>query len=616
MILPWNELGSFSGAFLIFTVEFFVKSMFCILLMLAIEHLIWRKRPLLADICWRGMLLFMIMLPAVILLLPEMRLLPDPGFSESFRKTAFLQERQLTPRFSESGLPTETVLREMSVQISPLMSTERQSVPERKSIRSNTLSMGTLLSITSLVAFCLGGFFFLVRLLLSWRALKNIHTKAKVDLSEIYDLMNSLKTEMGIRQEIRLLYSSEISVPMTYGFWNPCILIPTSLKDTDDQKTITAVLIHELVHIARADFKYQLMIKLIRCCYWWHPGFWWMQRRIETLAELICDGYTAGQMQSRQEYVDVLLNQAGRLVHGTPPSCTLAMASFRLKQRLQALALIKVNQFTETPVRYGVGLLFFFVIALICGTLGWTSSNISQSYAESTLIDGNQRTIKRFRELEYNSLGNKLQKSVILPQGTLSGRVVNAEGRPLSGVLVDACTWCKGTETYTDESGGFLLTGFEVGSKVQVQFSHTKYASHLVESQPVDRQNWEVALNTDSSLSGKVLSPDGKPVPGAKVNVVRVSFSPMFNENVEVVETVETDETGSYKLLLEPARYELRVRVPEVGGYRLQGLIIREQENRTFDIKLAKQARFQARLIDVITEKPVPGVRLESQQLK
>ncbi|MEZ6048435.1 MAG: hypothetical protein R3C11_23255 [Planctomycetaceae bacterium] len=51
-----------STAVLVFLLELFLKSMVGIALLLGIEKLFLKKHPLLADSCWRAMLLIMLVL--------------------------------------------------------------------------------------------------------------------------------------------------------------------------------------------------------------------------------------------------------------------------------------------------------------------------------------------------------------------------------------------------------------------------------------------------------------------------------------------------------------------------------------------------------------------------
>ena len=93
----------------------------------------------------------------------------------------------------------------------------------------------------------------------------------------------------------------------------------------------------------------------------------------------------------------------------------------------------------------------------------------------------------------------------------LAGRVVDADGKPLSGVVVDVWTWHVGNETLTDADGRFKLGGFDDREVVEVQFMKPGYGPALFVAQQIGDPNWTVTLANDTYLEGRVLDPDGSP---------------------------------------------------------------------------------------------------------
>ncbi|HEY3743454.1 MAG TPA: M56 family metallopeptidase, partial [Bryobacteraceae bacterium] len=105
--------------------------------------------------------------------------------------------------------------------------------------------------------------------------------------------------------------TSRLSVPVTYGFRNPRILIPADWHTWSDE-TLDAVLAHERSHIHEHDFLTQCLSKLNRAIYWANPLAWWLDRTLATLAEHASDDAALNRIGERPAYAAMLLGFAGR----------------------------------------------------------------------------------------------------------------------------------------------------------------------------------------------------------------------------------------------------------------------------------------------------------------
>jgi beta-lactamase regulating signal transducer with metallopeptidase domain len=87
---------------------------------------------------------------------------------------------------------------------------------------------------------------------------------------------------------VRLLMSSQAPVPVTWGVRRPVILLPrTAVRWTADR--LQAVLRHELSHVRARDAAMRLTARIACALFWFHPGAWWLARRLEADAEEACD---------------------------------------------------------------------------------------------------------------------------------------------------------------------------------------------------------------------------------------------------------------------------------------------------------------------------------------
>lgn len=80
-----------------------------------------------------------------------------------------------------------------------------------------------------------------------------------------------------------------VATPQVLGLWRPMLLVPPDFADrlADDERE--AVLLHELVHLQRGDFGWNLLQRLVLALLWFHPVAWALYRRVSRERELCCD---------------------------------------------------------------------------------------------------------------------------------------------------------------------------------------------------------------------------------------------------------------------------------------------------------------------------------------
>jgi beta-lactamase regulating signal transducer with metallopeptidase domain/predicted nucleic acid-binding Zn-ribbon protein len=100
--------------------------------------------------------------------------------------------------------------------------------------------------------------------------------------------LEQARRRMGLSRPVRLLESSRIARPMTWGWRRPVILLPESARGwTDERRRV--VLLHELAHVRRADWLVRLVARLACTLYWFNPLAWAAARRLTFEQEIACD---------------------------------------------------------------------------------------------------------------------------------------------------------------------------------------------------------------------------------------------------------------------------------------------------------------------------------------
>jgi len=137
---------------------------------------------------------------------------------------------------------------------------------------------------------------------------------------------------------VRLLDSPAIPVPLTWGLLRPAILLPDQARRWPLDR-LTAVLRHELAHIARGDLAAQYLAQAACCLYWFQPLVWLAARRQRRERELACDDAVLAAGIAPDEYATHLV-ELTRLLGARPAAAWNAPAmagSPGLESRVRAL---------------------------------------------------------------------------------------------------------------------------------------------------------------------------------------------------------------------------------------------------------------------------------------
>lgn len=124
--------------------------------------------------------------------------------------------------------------------------------------------------------------------------------------------------------------------PGMFGIFRSGIHVPRELLRLLTRDETEAVLLHELVHVARRDNLWRLAQTVIVCLCWFHPLVWWLHRRLIQESEQACDEAVVRLTRNHETYVQGLL-KAARFALGLSAPGFPGMARHGLKTRLAAL---------------------------------------------------------------------------------------------------------------------------------------------------------------------------------------------------------------------------------------------------------------------------------------
>lgn len=143
------------------------------------------------------------------------------------------------------------------------------------------------------------------KLFKAYRSLSNLSSLPETDNPIVRSLLNKVKEENGIQEEIRLIQNSYITVPSIAGIRNAAILLP---DDAFSEQDLLCIFHHELNHYKHHDNLSKLILEIVNSFYWWNPLFYLLKTQISTVFEFRADTDSIDKMQiSPTVYMECLL---------------------------------------------------------------------------------------------------------------------------------------------------------------------------------------------------------------------------------------------------------------------------------------------------------------------
>lgn len=216
--------------------------------------------------------------------------------------------------------------------------------------------------------------------------------------------LRELAEQLGVRRPVELLEGPLESAPMTFGAWRPVIMIPPALLDSPD--SLDAVLVHELVHIRRADYSWALLDCLISAAFAFHPLVWALRRGIERCRETSCDAEVLARGFVRPRPYAELLAHTHKPTQFPMPAvaASLSAPSLELKERLETMKNFAHRRLTSRQhvgIVLGAGLVCL-VVALAGACVNWTEE---ENPVHEVISEEDEAQIREYVDAEAGSRG-------------------------------------------------------------------------------------------------------------------------------------------------------------------------------------------------------------------
>jgi len=173
------------------------------------------------------------------------------------------------------------------------------------------------------VAWLLGVACLSIRTIGGWRMIERLRRSALGEAPEaVRANFARLCKRLGITSQVSLRISEHVQGPLAMGIVRSLIILPASALMALTPEQLEAVLAHELEHVRRADYFWNLILTTVETLFFFHPAVWWLGGRVRQQRELCCDDAAVQACADPLIYATALL----RLEERRSQQLSLAMA--------------------------------------------------------------------------------------------------------------------------------------------------------------------------------------------------------------------------------------------------------------------------------------------------
>lgn len=162
-------------------------------------------------------------------------------------------------------------------------------------------------------AWLIGVLFFAVRALGGVWRLRRLRSALSFEpVDEIAARFSMMVSRMELKGRVSLRIHLAATNPFVFGAFRSIIYLPVSALTSLTPDQIDAILAHELAHVRRSDYAWNLLQTAMETLFFFHPAVWWLNRIIREQRELCCDDIVIESSFTPLTYAKALLILAER----------------------------------------------------------------------------------------------------------------------------------------------------------------------------------------------------------------------------------------------------------------------------------------------------------------
>ncbi len=454
------------------------------------------------------------------------------------------------------------------------------------------------LSLVVVTAFAVGTALYAGRWLLGMVLLARLQRSAVSVPPRVEALFEGLAGSAG--QRVRLRMSDRISLPLTFGWWRPVILLPAEQCEGDEEG-LRYGLAHEWSHAERGDIGRWHLATLVGLLFYWQPMFWWLRRQLRLDQDFLADALAAGQAEEPEDYAAYLVGVArSALDRPLVGSLGIADRSSNLSRRIIMLLNNRTPLQRRCPGTWSLALVGAAIAVLgLVAAIRLDAGDEAKSKdvpKETPKSKGDQKgeTLKYFGVVTDKDTGKPIEGATVTVRRSLYG---DPEVKTADQLVQE-------TKHKTDAKGRYkFIIPAEQSSKrylyIELDVEGPGYApqkgfgyslSMIQKNEKLGGRPFfeSVTLRPGKEIHGVLETPEGKPAVGVKV----LSYSVTTKRSKERFEygsfaDTKTDANGRFSLMVVtpgdavywvlPAKYAPSTHVLKADRRGDQGKLVLEK---------------------------------------
>ncbi len=125
---------------------------------------------------------------------------------------------------------------------------------------------------------------------------------------QFVEKLQQLRQQLGMSRVVHLLESAQVKAPMTLGTFKPIILMPIGALTLLSPTQLEAILAHELAHIRRNDYFFNILQSMVEVLFYYNPAIWWLSAQVRMERENCCDDIAVKLCGDDLAYAKALLS--------------------------------------------------------------------------------------------------------------------------------------------------------------------------------------------------------------------------------------------------------------------------------------------------------------------
>jgi len=152
---------------------------------------------------------------------------------------------------------------------------------------------------------------------------------------EILRLGRGTAASMGAGH-VDMRLSDDVAGPVTVGIRRPSVLLPGVYAQAP-LEIVAAALAHEIAHVRRRDYAWNLALAVVTAPVAFHPVVWMMRRRWAGEREMACDEQVCAAGMPWRRYARALVEAAAWIVNGPRPAPAMGLWGGSFEERIMRL---------------------------------------------------------------------------------------------------------------------------------------------------------------------------------------------------------------------------------------------------------------------------------------